>query len=102
VEKILGESYGDFLQKTFFDGLDMTNTGAHTRKKKLDHEALGYQFEQGKYSKALIGTCSGPVAPARSIPPSRTNTDRTKESLREGVETIQSRRGFYSCQNRRE
>jgi CubicO group peptidase (beta-lactamase class C family) len=53
VEKVSGQSYGDFLGKTFFEPLGMTNTGVHRSDLHLDHEALGYKFEQGQFSKAL-------------------------------------------------
>jgi CubicO group peptidase (beta-lactamase class C family)/uncharacterized pyridoxamine 5'-phosphate oxidase family protein len=53
IEKVSGESYGGFLRKTFFDPLGMKNTGVHSSSAALEHEALGYQFEDGKFKKAL-------------------------------------------------
>jgi CubicO group peptidase (beta-lactamase class C family) len=53
IEKVSGESYGDFLRKKFFDPLAMKNTGVHSSTAALEHEALGYQFEDGKFTKAL-------------------------------------------------
>jgi CubicO group peptidase (beta-lactamase class C family) len=53
IEKVSGESYGDFLRKKFFEPLSMKHTGVHRSAATLEHEALGYQFEEGKFSKAL-------------------------------------------------
>jgi len=53
IEKVSGESYGDFLRKKFFEPLAMKNTGVHSSTAVLEHEALGYQFENGKFKKAL-------------------------------------------------
>src|SRR5439155_11520741 len=52
-EKVSGESYGDFLRKKFFEPLAMKNTGVHSSTAVLEHEALGYQFEDGKFKRAL-------------------------------------------------
>ena len=53
IEKVSGESYGEFLRKKFFDPLAMKNTGVHVSTAALEHEALGYQFEDGKFKQAL-------------------------------------------------
>src|SRR6185369_14635614 len=53
IEKASGESYGEFLRKEFFEPLAMRNTGVHSATAALEHEALGYQFEEGKITKAL-------------------------------------------------
>jgi len=53
IEKVSGESYGDFLRTKFFEPLAMKNTGVHSSSGALEHEALGYQFEDGKFTKAL-------------------------------------------------
>ncbi|HKS38072.1 MAG TPA: serine hydrolase [Verrucomicrobiae bacterium] len=53
IEKASGESYGDFLRRKFFEPLGMTHTGVHSSSAALEHEALGYQFEDGKFRKAL-------------------------------------------------
>jgi len=53
VEKVSGETYADFLNQTFFRPLSMTNTGVHRSDLKLDNEALGYKFEDGRFSRAL-------------------------------------------------
>jgi CubicO group peptidase (beta-lactamase class C family) len=42
VEKVSGESYEDFLRKTFFEPLGMRNTGVHHSDEALRHVALGY------------------------------------------------------------
>jgi CubicO group peptidase (beta-lactamase class C family) len=54
VEKVSGQSYGDFLQSNFFAPLGMSNTGVYHAGAGLEHEALGYSFSSdGKFSKAL-------------------------------------------------
>ena len=53
VEKVSGETYNDFLKKTFFDPLGMTNTGVHRGDLKLEHEARGYQYKEGEFRDAL-------------------------------------------------
>jgi CubicO group peptidase (beta-lactamase class C family) len=53
IEKVSGESYGDFLRKKFFEPLGMKSTGVHSSTAALEHEALGYQFEDGQFKKAL-------------------------------------------------
>jgi CubicO group peptidase (beta-lactamase class C family) len=42
VEKVSGQSYGDFLRENFFQPLGMTNTGVYHAHLGLPHEALGY------------------------------------------------------------
>jgi CubicO group peptidase (beta-lactamase class C family) len=53
VEKVSGQSYGDFLRKTFFGPLGMANTGVHHAGVALEHEALGYQFTGAAFTNAL-------------------------------------------------
>ena len=53
VEKVSGQSYADFLQKSFFDALGMTSTGVYRSGLSLEHEALGYEFGDGKFTNAL-------------------------------------------------
>jgi CubicO group peptidase (beta-lactamase class C family) len=53
VEKVSGQSYGDFLRKNFFEPLGMTNTGVHRFGLALEHEALGYQFSGAAFTNAL-------------------------------------------------
>lgn len=53
VEKVSGRSYGDYLRLKFFEPLGMKDTGVHRSDVALDHEALGYQFENGEFKKAV-------------------------------------------------
>ena len=53
IEKVSGQSYGDFLRKNFFEPLGMTNTGVHRAGLALEHEALGYQFDGTVFTNAL-------------------------------------------------
>jgi CubicO group peptidase (beta-lactamase class C family)/ATP-dependent Clp protease adapter protein ClpS len=53
VEKVSGQTYGDFLRTTFFEPLGMAHTGVHRKGLALEHEALGYQYQAGKFSRAL-------------------------------------------------
>jgi CubicO group peptidase (beta-lactamase class C family) len=52
VEKVSGKSLGDYLKKTFFDPLNMKDTGMHRWSLVLDHEATGYSYMEGKVQKA--------------------------------------------------
>src|SRR6266481_5720767 len=53
VEKVSGQSYGDFLQKNFFQPLGMTNTGVYRAHLGLPHEALGYSLEGAVFTNAV-------------------------------------------------
>ena len=53
VEKVSGKSYEQFLRENFFEPLKMNDTGVYRTGLALEHEALGYQFESGKFNKAL-------------------------------------------------
>ncbi len=53
VEKISGKSLQDYLKETFFDPLDMKDTGIYHRNLKLDHEAAGYSYIHGHVRKAI-------------------------------------------------
>ena len=53
IEKITGDSYGNYLKKQFFDPIGMTNTGVHSPKLHLTNEALGYEKADEKYKRAL-------------------------------------------------
>jgi CubicO group peptidase (beta-lactamase class C family) len=53
VEKVSGQSYGDFLQKNFFQPLGMTNTGVYRAHPGLPHEALGYSLEGEDFTNAV-------------------------------------------------
>jgi CubicO group peptidase (beta-lactamase class C family) len=52
IEKISGESYEDYLKKTFFDPLGMKDTGVHNSHTIYEHEAFGYSYD-GKFQKAI-------------------------------------------------
>jgi CubicO group peptidase (beta-lactamase class C family) len=53
IEKVSGQSYGDFLRQNFFEPLGMTNTGVHRAGLALEHEALGYQYKGAVFTNAL-------------------------------------------------
>src|SRR5258707_6573759 len=53
VEKVSGQSYGDFLEKNFFKPLGMTNTGVYRAHPGLPHEALGYSLEGAGFTNAV-------------------------------------------------
>jgi CubicO group peptidase (beta-lactamase class C family) len=53
VEKVSGQSYGDFLQKNFFQPLGMTNSGVYRAHPGLPHEALGYSLEGAVFTNAV-------------------------------------------------
>ena len=53
VEKLSGMSFGDYLEKTFFEPLGMHDTGVHETSAILKHEATGYSYSGGAVSKAL-------------------------------------------------
>ena len=52
VEKVAGSSYGDYLQKAFFQPLGMHHTGIHYGGIQLANEAKGHGFENGKVELA--------------------------------------------------
>ena len=45
VEKVSGQSYGEFLRKSFFEPLGMRSTGVYHGGIALEQEALGYSFD---------------------------------------------------------
>jgi CubicO group peptidase (beta-lactamase class C family) len=53
VEKVSGQSYGDFLRENFFRPLGMTNTGVCRTHPDLPHEALGYGLGTNGFNRAL-------------------------------------------------
>jgi CubicO group peptidase (beta-lactamase class C family) len=53
IEKVSGQSYGDYLRETFFEPLGMHDTGVHSAAAVVKHEATGYEFEAGDVKKAL-------------------------------------------------
>jgi CubicO group peptidase (beta-lactamase class C family) len=52
IEKVSGKSYGDYLREAFFQPLGMDHTGVHVATGRLQDEAIGYSFENGKAIKA--------------------------------------------------
>jgi len=44
VEKVSGQSFGDFLRENFFQPLGMTNSGVYREHLDLPHEARGYSL----------------------------------------------------------
>lgn len=54
ISKVSGKSYGDFLKETFFDPLQMKNTGVHYAGIKLEREAKGYsRTNENKFEESL-------------------------------------------------
>jgi CubicO group peptidase (beta-lactamase class C family) len=53
IEKISGMSLADYLKENLFKPLGMNNTGVYTTTRLLDHEAYGYDMENGNIVKAL-------------------------------------------------
>lgn len=53
IEKITGDTYGNYLKRTFFDPIGMTNTGVHSPRLQLSNEALGYEKAGSEYKRAL-------------------------------------------------
>ena len=52
IEKVSGKNYGQYLKDTFFDPLQMKNTGVHASTLSLKNEAKGHTNTAGKYDKA--------------------------------------------------
>jgi CubicO group peptidase (beta-lactamase class C family) len=53
VEKVSGQSYGDFLGENFFLPLGMTNSGVYSAHLGLPYEALGYSLGENGFKRAL-------------------------------------------------
>ncbi len=53
VEKVSGQSYGNFLHENFFRSLGMTNTGVYPAHPALPREALGYSQGTNGFDRAL-------------------------------------------------
>ena len=53
VGKVSGKPYGEFLKETFFNPLQMNNTGVHYAGIKLENEAKGYTKNSDKYEEAI-------------------------------------------------
>ena len=52
IEKVSGQPYGDWLRREFFEPLGMAGTGVHCTGSVLKQEAIGYQFDSGKFTNA--------------------------------------------------
>lgn len=52
VNKLTNETYDAYLKKTFFEPLNMKDTGVHHWSDILAHEATGYSYINGKFQKA--------------------------------------------------
>jgi CubicO group peptidase (beta-lactamase class C family) len=59
VEKVSGQSYGDFLRENFFQPLGMTNTGVYRAHLGLPHEALGYSLRPSALTWIIWGSGVG-------------------------------------------
>jgi len=53
VEKVSGESFGDYLKSHFFEPLEMKNTGVHSWHLNLENEASGYSYKDGEFHPAM-------------------------------------------------
>lgn len=53
ISKVSGKPYATYLKETFFDPLDMNNTGVHYAGIKLEHEAKGYSKKDDGYDESL-------------------------------------------------
>ena len=53
ISKVSGKPYEIYLKETFFDPLQMENTGVHYAGIKLEHEAKGYSKKNNKYDDAI-------------------------------------------------
>jgi CubicO group peptidase (beta-lactamase class C family) len=53
IEKVSGQSYNDYLRSTFFEPLEMHDTGVHEATAVLKGEATGYQYESGKITRSI-------------------------------------------------
>lgn len=54
VEKVSGKPLGEYLKENFFEPLDMNDTGVHHWSLVLEHEASGYSYIGGEFTKARI------------------------------------------------
>lgn len=53
VADVSGKSYGEYLKESFFEPLEMKNTGIHRPDLGLEHEASGYSLVDDEFEDAL-------------------------------------------------
>jgi CubicO group peptidase (beta-lactamase class C family) len=53
IGKVSGKPYGEYLKQTFFEPLQMNNTGVHYAGIRLEEEAKGYGSNNGQYDDAI-------------------------------------------------
>ncbi|MEO7802448.1 MAG: serine hydrolase [Ginsengibacter sp.] len=53
ISKVSGMSYNEYLKRTFFDPLNMKNTGVYHAGITLEHEAKGLAKKDGQYTEGL-------------------------------------------------
>ena len=53
IERVSGQTYDDFLRKTFFKPLGMTDTGVYHSGPPLANEAIGYSYDNGVVHRSL-------------------------------------------------
>ncbi len=53
IEKISGQTLGQYLKEQFFTPLGMNNTGVYVNENKPEKAAIGYTVENGEYTKAV-------------------------------------------------
>jgi CubicO group peptidase (beta-lactamase class C family) len=80
IEKVSGESYETYLRKTFFEPLEMKNTGVYPTGGNLPNEALGYSYENGKVQRAVDWDMSN-VGPAGELYSTAHDLFRWNEAL---------------------
>lgn len=52
MEKVSGQSLGDYLKHHFFDPIGMKNTGVHKSEQIRKNEATGYSYTEGRPKKS--------------------------------------------------
>jgi CubicO group peptidase (beta-lactamase class C family) len=53
VEKVSGQTFGDFLRETFFQPLEMADTGVDRAHLDLPHEAMGYTLGKSGFEPPI-------------------------------------------------
>ena len=53
IEKVSGQTYANFLRKTFFEPLGIANTCVYPSSSPLVNEAFGYSYENGAVRRCL-------------------------------------------------